>query len=594
MITVNIFAFLWRVIILLSFRSAIDYYAKRYNNYLLSFGFLKIYVIKDRDTIKTVMGSNPSASFLNRNFSCAHGMIHTIDLVESTTREWSVIHKAVKSSITDLISNINNLNTSNISPIDLLNQMFEEAIRTSFPKRINFLTLTDNVIRRWFYEVFVGFKSDESEKSNDYWDIRRDLLQELHHSFYNNRFRWVPILGSYTAKIWNKNNNHRIEWLQVRMSNFLDLTVDVYPNSFYGRFRHHIRKNVEQLYPELNNEQKFNLINTIFVNNSLLSILTYDFVHSMIIGCVLKISEMNWKCIDYMDDNADHIGDIYRSNFLFRYRGRKLTQDVQIENYIMSKGSIIIINLLDSEMFYSSGERSCVGQGLARPLIKSFYNSLKSMNFVVTNYTIDINSDPDIPIVDMLRSDVTGYIFHRDQLRKSNIIPSNTVNGVKLYNLWHLYSNPDLKQMIQDWSLYIKIKVLKLDPKTCKTVIIVPEARGLPFATMISHNEPIIVMTKDDKFGPTIKKDYNRGYNTEIKTIHIYKSLFDEIKKYDYIVFVDDGFASGGTIGAFFEILHNDLELFEQMRDRIRIVGIINHTYIESKQHFDLITMFDL
>ena len=45
------------------------------------------------------------------------------------------------------------------APIHLLNRMFEEEVRSSFPKEINLLELTDRVVRRWFYQVFVGHES---------------------------------------------------------------------------------------------------------------------------------------------------------------------------------------------------------------------------------------------------------------------------------------------------------------------------------------------------------------------------------------------------------------------------------------------------
>lgn len=127
-----------------------------------------------------------------------------------------------------------------------------------------------------------------------------------------------------------------------------------------------------------------------------------------------------------------------------------------------------------------------------------------------------------------------------------------------------------------------------------KSIILVPEARGLPFATMVAVNDPIVTLTKDDKFGPTLSRDYSRGYNTETKTIHMYVSLLAELKNYDQIIFVDDGIASGGTLLACLGILCDyDQEWFDKVKNNIMVIGIIQHGYSETKLDMKTITMFD-
>jgi len=309
----------------------------------------------------------------------------------------------------------------------------------------------------------------------------------------------------------------------------------------------------------------------------------------MLTGCVLKKVENGLMDLDSTIRGEGYVDmtEIYRENFLFKYRGRRLTKDVALRDdpHVLPRGSIVLADLLDSGLIYSTGKRGCAGQSLARPLIKSFVELLNSMQIIVLQNRVVRSSDPDVPIIDLDRSNVVGYLYFRDQLKKSDLIPSNMVNDVKLHNLWHLYSNPDLLLMIRMWVASI------MDMPICydNAVVAVPEARGLPFATMFSqHGYPIIVLTKEAKFGPTFSKEYSRGYNSDSKSIHLYETLFDEARQYDQIILVDDGIASGGTLKACIELLKSESE----RPKRIDIIGIINHTYAD-RDKLPTLTMFD-
>jgi adenine/guanine phosphoribosyltransferase-like PRPP-binding protein len=568
-------------------RKAIDHYATQLNNYYVSFGLFRLYVIGDRPSIRSIFGSSPEASFLNRNFTASHDLTHTIDSVDPPTREWEVIHMSVKSAISDLGD----------EPIRRLNQMFEEGVRESFPNEIDLLEFTDSIVRRWFYIVFVGHEPIEPFNVIDpeervFYDIREMLLRDLRHSFYDNRFRWVPIIGSVTAKFWNRNKTHSLRNL---MQLFLKVRPEQFPNSFYGRFKQHTHQNVDRLYPELTDMEKLQLADLIFVNNSLLSVLVYDFIHMMVMGCVIqKVNRGRDSLISEMDDSD--IDTIYRSNFLFKYRGRRLTRDVRVsdeggegDEHIIPSGSIVIADLLKSGLFYSSGARGCAGQALARPLIKSFVELLNSMEIIVVEDRLIRSDDPDVPIVDLDRSDVRGYLYHRDQLKRSDMIPSiEKTNGVILRNLWHIYSDPDLMIMIRRWIELVDR--FAFQSRANSPIIVAPEARALPIASMFGR--PLVVMTKDDKFGPTHSQSYTRGYNADSKYLHMYDTFESDLKRHDSYVLVDDGIASGQTLKTCMQILDS----FDNRTHCSAIVGIIDHSYTEtdeSIQRENVITMFD-
>lgn len=571
-----------------SFRKAVDYFAQFEQNgdYYVSLGFFRFYVISNQRHIRSVLGSNPNLTYLNRNFSSSHGLRNTIDSVDSSSVEWQIIHKSVKSSIMDL------MNSEQGDPIALLNQMFEQAVRSSFPKKVDLLALTDNVIRRWFYVVFVGHNPRTPIESFDgeervFYDIRNSLMSELRRSFYSNRFRWVPVLGRNTV-----NYSPSIISIKNLLQLFLQVRLDVFPNSFYARFKHHIAQNVESSYPDLDEWERRRLINEIFLNNSLLSLLVYDFVHMMIMGCVIQKVRNGKMRID-STINSDDMTDIYRSNFLFRYRGRTLTNSVVIDSetpnpHTIPRGSVVMMDLVKSGLFYSSGSRTCSGQALTRPLIKSFVELLNSIKIIVESDEVVRSEDPDVPIVDLDASNVTGYLYYRDQLLKSDLIPTIDVNGRSILNLWHIYAQPDLSEMIRGWVRTVRAELENRNTDSESYIVCAPEAKALPLAAMFES--PLVVLTKDSKLGTTEEEEYTRGYNNQIKSLHLYDSLNDTIDG-SYIL-VDDGIASGGTLIASLRLLNDD----SYPRQCRAIVAVIDHHYVETEpeiQSYSPITMFD-
>jgi adenine/guanine phosphoribosyltransferase-like PRPP-binding protein len=121
-------------------------------------------------------------------------------------------------------------------------------------------------------------------------------------------------------------------------------------------------------------------------------------------------------------------------------------------------------------------------------------------------------------------------------------------------------------------------------------VIVVPEARGLILAGMISGLErkknnllkpkPIVVLTKSDKLGLTNKKECSRGYTNEKTIIHLYKSFEKDLRN-KRVLFIDDGLSSGNTT-------ITCLELIEQFNAVIvSIFVIVQHHYCNLVEEYE-------
>jgi adenine/guanine phosphoribosyltransferase-like PRPP-binding protein len=580
--------FLWRVLLYFSLRKAIDYYKEVHGNYYVNCFVKRFYVLTDKRIIGKVFRSSPRLTMLNRAFTNAHGMAHTIDSVEETDPTWNIIHSSVKSTILGLGD----------TPISLLNEMFETHVRNSFTQKVDILELFDEVFKRWFYIVFIGHEPEEQIGKRNaeeviFYDIRKSLLKTLNSTFYSNPFRTTPFIGPWISSHRRIQHQLDIDKLQSFFHLYTKERVNVFPDSFYAQFKDRISSQVNIHYANEDETFKENMTHQIFINNGLLTLLVYDFLHLMLKGAVVaKIEKAVLKTEKTEHDidtvlNDNDILNVYRKNFLFRYRGRTLTKGVEYGDTFIPRGSIVLADLVGAELFYSVGRRGCPGQAIARPMIKSFVQMLNKISFIVDDSDIHYgrNNDVDTPFIE---GSAYGYAYYRDQLVKSSLIPSRVgLNGIELRNLWHLYSDSNLLGMIQAWiqsiQKYFEWHGIQID------TIIAPEARALPLCSMF-ENTPIVVLTKTDKFGPTQTANYERGYADNIATIHLYETLVDTLKN-KRIILIDDGIASGGTLNASIDLIESNSD------SRVNaIAAIINHTYAETEPNItkrNIVTMFD-
>lgn len=556
--SINILTFLLSLVYFRSYTKTLKYYSAVHDEFYIDCFFKKFYVLSSRPNVKQVLQSAPNLSYLNKNFTAAldHlGLRYTINSVDQTDPLWSVLHKAVKDSIGEI--NRNN------RQVELFNGIFSEAIRSSFTKRIDILELFDIAFAKWFCTAFFG----NPDITQFFATCRATLLSMLEKSFYASCFRSVP--GLYgISNLFSSSPCTEIVDLERSFVGLIPHSQGT--NSFYSLFRKHIEFGIEENNLHLDKP-------SVFVNNSILSMLVYDFLHQMMRGVLISRLTND-------DTSIEAIDKVYADNFLFRYRARDLTKSITTESgYVIPQGSTVLIDLVRSKLFFSDGVRGCAGQSMARPMIEGFHKFLSTVEYIGVSSYLEKSNDIDRPLK---TGQLCGYIYFRDHLMKSNLIPYTDIGSIKMRNLWHLYSNPDLLRMIGAWISEVRHKIV-ID------LIIAPEARALPLTTMMSqldtYTKPVIVLTKTNKFGPAFSTDYTRGYNDTTSTLYLYESFAD---KSGLAVIIDDGIASGGTLQASIDMVESNTKISVSC-----VVAIINHTYAESERRIrsdiKIHTMFD-
>ena len=607
MIVISIFVFLWRVLRLLSFSRALDHYhSERGDEIAINYYVGKFYSIRNRKTVEKVFASHPIAAY--SHFTISHPYHHTLDNYQENDREWKIIHKSVKDAIVSLTS-LTSLTSPGSRPIQILCRLFEVKMRSTFARETDIMLAFQEVYDDWYYELMAG--PDTLVSKHRFYQYRADFLKSIKYTFYDNPFRGVPILGSAISLIRRYIYWNHFSSLREDMADFLngdiyrkDLPSDTFFSKFYAALETHYMKEIPDN-PNYRDE-----INAIFVENGLLSLLVYDFVFLMLQNLIVEKIDKARCSIDSTLTDED-ISNAYKNGFLFPVRPRIVTQDVKTGfGHMMKSKSYVLSDLVSSNLLYSTGARACAGQVLARPLIREFAKELNALQILVIGGDYRRNPDLNMPFID---SDVMVYAYHRNSLDTSGSIPSYTkteegptvavtLGGLVrrdskkkttiMRNLWHLYTNPKLKHMMELWLNLVTREIYsRIDSSYGREIdaVFAPEARALPLTTMI--NLPTYVLTKESKFGPTATKEYTRGHSADSTTIHLYHTMMQEItgSAKDGII-IDDGIASGGTLVAMTDLIQSNTGC-----EIKAYIAIVSHSYCEQDDRLvqPVYTMFD-
>lgn len=604
MIIISIFAFVWVLLKTRSIQKTLDIlHAMHGPDFEINLYFKRIYCLRSRKAVEKVWASKPRT--LYGVFSSAHPYKHTIDMYQETDPEWKIIHKAVKKAIVSLGNR----------PIQRLCDLFETKVRENFGKGIDVLVIFNDVYDEWYYETMVGHNTRMNQAR--FYSHRKTFLNAIKYSFYGNPFRKVPVLGTLVSMIRCRYGSRGFNAVERDiMSDLLCDNVyhtDLPNNTFLSKFYAALEEVYADEVPwdksdDSDNHNHKNKINELFIENAVLSLLVYDFVELMLKSVLLaKISKAKQSTNSLL--TADDLHDIYRHGFLFQVRPRVLTRSVEFKEHTMKANSYILADLVHASLFYASGPRGCAGQVLAKPLILGLVTKLNAIHMLVKSDDRVVNSDPDTPFI---TGSITCYMYYRDSLNTSDMIPMHTVHetGQIMRNLWHLYANPGLNDMMSIWLKLVIADIntdLSDDDGTGASgrseridSIFAPEARALPLASMIctEYSIPMFVLTKDAKFGPTTTEEYTRGYRKDSTIINLYHSTGNVINDSNIggcpilnSVLIDDGIASGGTLIASAHLI--------ERHTQVRVsayVGIINHTYCETDANLlskSVYTMFD-
>ncbi|VBB18656.1 hypothetical protein YASMINEVIRUS_1177 [Yasminevirus sp. GU-2018] len=571
--TVSLFAFLYRLAILRSINDTLTYFKDE--DYSINCYLFKVHVVSNRKTQRSLINLNPKLMSLNNNFNSAHGLRYTIDNLDTTDPLWSVVHLSVKDAVSCVlrshVSLTHSKNTNSIATdkddgtVNDMKTTFNKHLIRNLGTEVKYSQFVDDFSIEWFGNMMIG-------DYKKFISLRSKILSILHYTFYGNYFRKVPYVGQLISSIRRRFVSSSIQSVRdeiremISTHNFADTNNHTFMAQMFRSVKE--RMDQEKTSDTYNRTDRIDP-EDVFIDNAFISFLVYDFVNIVLKGILFKRVETGNVV------RADEIEHIISENFLFPYRGRVLTEGIEIENVgVFRSGDVVLMNLVDSMTLFSYGKRTCPGQTMVRPLLSCYVDLVNKLEFVVTcdecERKIKRASDSDTPFI---LNNPVGYIRNPSIITTTDLVPTQyRKSGPPLRNIWQIFTNSDL--MRDCISVYNKVVATKSDYEY--DVIVAPEARALPLAGAISAMDgrfrPVIVLTKSNKFGDSSECSYTRGHSDEKTTIYLYES-FKSALKGKRVLFVDDGLASGGTTLAC-------IKLVEQFGGDVKcIFVIVKHSY---------------
>jgi len=292
--------------------------------------------------------------------------------------------------------------------------------------------------------------------------------------------------------------------------------------------------------------------------------------------------------IDYLGDptkiNLTDLDLSIKSGFLYPVRYRNIKKDIlvtepdSLDKFEIRSGSMVIYNLLNAELYFSSGPRVCVGQGLFRSEIVPKILELKKWITVCESESESENEGKscmrsdrtvNIPVF----REINNYEITLPPSYLEKIIPKySSGNKVAIYDLISMYQHPDLfKYMV--FKMIKQIQMIK-SGGVMVDGIVAPEARALSLAGVIAYQLclPLHTIRKPGKLpGDVHSVTYSKGYTDKTDTLEL--SKIDLIDK--KLVLIDDGFASGGSAKACIDLINLCQGTI------LEVMVVVKHTYCE-------------
>jgi adenine phosphoribosyltransferase len=520
-------------------------------NYL----FANVHILKKKKHVQAVLNGSSQLPYLNSIFNSAHGMEHTINNYDTTHPNWRILHKCLKETITQILSDKS------------VDSLMVDAFNGNISTATDTFNIDDFVMTFWSTIMF-----GPNTKTN-FQQHRTNILYVLNYTFYDNPFHKIPLLGNIVA--WYRLKHVKSKMTQIKC--WLDDMKILSSRSYFAT----IFYRTLQKYVDIDDKTK-NLIEQLYLDNMMLSFLVYDFVLLVIKGIMIQTTrglcnepEALLKSIgsDNPTDNKQ-IKNIISKNFLYPVRCRYMTSEIILGNgTVIKPGDYCLLNLIKADLYFSYGGRRCVGYLLVNNII---YNLLKIMSmyhiYQPDQQPIKYHQNPDIG---QIISQHTLVVKEKSRF-SGRMLVRKTADNIPMMNINLLYTNPGLiSAVVQTACQIIKDKNI--------TYLVAPDARGFPIAGAIQYasNLPLALIRKKGKImGPVKSQQYYCGHNKDkLQTMEIstdYKLTGQKV------MLIDDGISSGGTALAC-------IILIEQMgAEVVSIYTIVSHRYCPLNKNFKL------
>lgn len=498
LININPFYFLYLLIHYCNINKVFEYLTSKHgiNDFVVNFLIKKIYLLNRKESVKSVLNNRTTElTYVQDNLNRYLGHTKSINCLNSTDKEWRILHSTLKNTINCPNGSITDYFTSNMW---ILSE--------------NHPSLNDKC-EHYINAVFAQFNYGKNVNMELYLETRQLIICYLKRFHQSNIIR-IPYLGALYCKLmrlYYSKEMHKIVSNLVRLYSLSNSDSAIY------KFGAELKKN------------GFDDINMI-IDNSLLAFLENDFIYLVM--------------MDYLVSNHDDIYSSVNNGFLYPVRYR--ITNCQTED--IPANSLVIYNLLNADLPFSYGSRACVGQGMVTssifPIIKQIKSWIVKLD-TSKNYYLTTRSD-NIPMM----TNITNYDIELPKNYLQDIIPCISNNKkVKIYKLLSIYQNPFLTN-------YCVNKII-CRIKTYNNIdgIVSPEARAWPLVGAVgikSHLSLIGIRKKGAIPGPVHTIEYNKGYTDQKDILEIEQQDLTGKK----FVLIDDGIASGGSAKACIELVN--------------------------------------
>lgn len=553
--SVNIFIFIWYILITCSYVRAIERLEQRYRCKDLKINCLcfNIWILQTQDRVQKALSlrSQPKKSFMVDNFCSSHYHRYGIGDLELGDEYWKVVHSSLSKS---------------------LNSILKKGILNRLMRKHMHLLLVDGDVKDGLKDFVSAFWSEfcfgsQYRLHEKYLKMREHYTKALESSFYHNRLRSLPIIGKISCMFWRYINRNSYS----KGDTILHHLLDDMKSSFMKNFMNDIDTK----------DYDDDISNRLVTDNAFLACLVEDFIYMVCLEAILSRADSD----STVRRDSDPDLNVYKSRslkkgFLFKWRLKRIGN----HNGEFNRGDYVLVNLVESERFFSWGPRSCIGP----KFFEEFYGGLNDIlepyiiNTDMNKSEVVVGPDPNVPIVTSIHN--VEYVLRRDYLKDH--LPYSKHKGVeRFYHVHKMTTGTIFNHTVREMAKVIDRYELDM--------IVAPEARGWLFSSAVAEmtNLPLGVVRKAGKLpGELYGVSYAKsGYDGEdrLEIPLTINSL--------NVAIIDDGIASGKTIDALYGAL-------TKYGNVVKVVCCaIDHTYVENKfkkrienTDCDLVTIFDL
>jgi len=527
--------------------------------YIVPYVWIKRYhFVSNREVISKIFSKKSTRlSWFNTIFNTALLSNCTINGIETSSPYFRHIHNGLKQAV--------------LSQID--NPEFESNLLSHFGKIMPGNSKDMNsIVKNTVVPFWSKFVFGSSILPHEYEKLHLDVVSYFRNTFYNTSTQRIYGIGHFNSFV-RALIFHRCK---CKIMNRIGKLIDKCTESNEMCFVNNLDKNLKDVYPSSYEFKK--KIRSYMIHNIILTFLVYDFIHNLVHHMIaLRATMPDKEFFELAREQlvSNNMETIFKKSvkaaFLYPRRIRVIGENIDLN---ILKDDTVVVNLLDAELYFSTGLRGCIGYPLIKRIVPKFLKALINCYIKLSDSSdrIVVNSNIDTPFivsnnsVNIIPRDI------RDEIRCVKYTNSNleTINFYDVLSLLHM------KNLMQNARRVIEDNI---NPSSFD-IVVSTEARGIPFGQFICDifNKPHIIIRKEGGYkGDVLIHSYKRGYNTDIQTIVLPNYYMDYIKG-KRVCLVDDGFASGGTVVAASHLLN------KFNADIMVIVSFVQHTYCSDEQ----------